>query len=64
MKGAKKQAGKSYEIISTNPKMDTSGMAGKPKQLEMYAYVPPAMDIEDMLEIREMKTNKRPEMDD
>ena len=61
MKMPKSKAGKSYEIISTNPKMDTSGMAGKPKQYEVYAYAPPAMDIEDMMEVREMKTNKKPE---
>lgn len=64
MKMSKSKASKSYEIISTNPKMDTSGMAGKPVQYpEIMAYKPPAMTIDDMMEVRESKTNKKPELE-
>jgi hypothetical protein len=55
---------KPYTILSDNPKMDTSGMAGKPKPMEVYAYTPPPMDIEDIMEEYEKKTSKKPEMDD
>lgn len=55
---------KPYTILSDNPKMDTSGMAGKPKPMEVYAYTPPPMDIEDIMEEHEKKTSKKPEMDD
>lgn len=64
MKAKKAKSGKAYEILSDNPKMDTSGMAGKSKPMEVYAWKPPVMSVEDMLEVREMKTNKRPEVDD
>lgn len=64
MKAKKAKAGKSYQIISDNPKMDTYGLAGKPKPLEVYQWKPPVMSVEDMMEVHEMKTNKRPEMDD
>jgi hypothetical protein len=57
------KASKPYEIISDNPKMDTTGMAGKPAPMEDYKYVPPTITIKQMMEIREMKTNKKPEMD-
>ncbi len=62
---ATKASAKSYTIFSDNPKMDTSGMAGKPKQWpEPRAYTPPPMTIEDIMEEHEKKTNKRPETDD
>lgn len=61
---ATKKATKSHQIFSDNPKMDTSGMAGKPKPLEVYAYTPAPMTIDDIMEEHEKKTNKRPEMDD
>ena len=64
MKMSKSKASKSYEIISTNPKMDTSGMAGKPKEFEMMTmYKPPVMTIDDMLEAKEYKTSKKPELE-
>lgn len=55
---------KPYTILSDNPKMDTSGMAGKPKPMEVYAWTPPPMSIEDIMEEHEKKTSKKPEMDD
>lgn len=58
------QKGKPFTILSDNPKMDTSGMAGKPKPVEVYSWTPPPMDIEDIMEEHEKKTNKKPEMDD
>lgn len=66
MKMSKSKASKAYEIISTNPKMDTSGMAGKPKEFEMMSmmYKPPVMTIDDMLEVKEHKASKKPEMED
>lgn len=60
----KTKSGKPYTVFSDNPKMDTSGMAGKPKPVEVYEYKMPSMSIEDMMEVHEMKTAKRPEMDD
>jgi hypothetical protein len=66
MKMSKSKASKAYEIISTNPKMDTSGMAGKPKEFEMMSmmtYKPPVMTIGDMLEAKEYKTSKKPELE-
>ena len=32
---------KDYTIFSDNEKMDTSGMAGKPKPMEVYKWKPP-----------------------
>lgn len=61
---ATKKAGKTYKILSDNPKMDMSGLAGKPKQYKPIEWKAPAMCIEDILEAEEMKHNKRPEMDD
>ncbi len=58
------QKAKPFTVMSTNPKMDTSGMAGKPRPMEVYAYTPPPMSIEDMLEVQEHKTSKKPEMED
>ena len=58
------KSGKSYKVFSDNPKMDTSGMAGKPKVMEMaYEWKPPAMRIEDIMEAQEKKDNKRPEVE-
>ena len=61
----KTKPGKPYEIISDNPKMDMTGMAGKPAPMEMYmhGYKMPNITIKQMMEAREMKTNKKPEMD-
>ena len=58
------QKAKPFTILSDNPKLDTSGMAGKPKPMEVYAYVPPSMSIDDIMEEHEKKTSKKPEMDD
>jgi len=58
------QKAKPFTVMSTNPKMDTSGMAGKPRPMEVYAYTPPPMSIDDMLEVQEYKTSKKPEMED
>jgi hypothetical protein len=58
------QKAKPFSIMSTNAKMDTSGMAGKPKPMEVYAWTPPPMSIDDMLEVQENKTSKKPEMED
>lgn len=44
--------------------MDMSGLAGKPKQYKPIEWKEPAMTIDDIMEDHEMKTNKRPEMDD
>jgi len=59
----KSKSGKAYEIISDNPKMDTSGMVGKPAPIEMYVYAPRPMNIKDKMEVREMKQAKKPEID-
>lgn len=61
---ATKKATKSHQIFSDNPKMDMSGLAGKPKQYKPVEWKEPAMTIDDIMEDHEMKTNKRPEMDD
>jgi hypothetical protein len=61
---AKIKVTKTSKIFSDNEKMDNSGLAGKPKPMEMYSWKPPVMRIEDIMEVQEMKTNKRPEMDD
>jgi hypothetical protein len=55
------KAGKPYEIISENPKMDTSGMAGKPMPLEMYEYElkMPTMNLHEMMEMKAKKESKR-----
>jgi len=58
------QKAKPFSVMSTNPKMDTSGMAGQPRPMELYAYTPPPMSIDDMLEVQEKKTSKKPEMED
>ena len=58
------KATKSYTIISENPKMDTTGMAGKPKEYAPIEWKPPAMSLADMMEVREHKQAKKPEMDD
>jgi hypothetical protein len=55
---------KDYTIISDNEKMDTSGMAGKPKEYEPMEWKQPVMTIKDMMEAHEHKTNKRPDMED
>lgn len=55
---------KTFKVFSDNPKMDTSGMAGKPRPLAAYVWEPPAMTIGDILEVQELKDSKRPETDD
>jgi hypothetical protein len=52
MKASKSKSGKAYEIISDNPKMDTSGMAGKPAPMDMYMveFKMPPMTIGQMME--------------
>jgi hypothetical protein len=54
---------KPYTIYSDNPKMDTSGMAGKPQTMEIYEYKQPPMTIDNIMEEVEKKTNKRPEVE-
>jgi len=44
--------------------MDNSGLAGKPKPMEMYEYKMPAMTIEDIMEVQEYKTSKRPDTEE
>lgn len=62
---ATKKSGKAYEIISTNTKMDTSGMAGKPMPMpSLSKWTPPPMTLEQMMEEREKKTSKKPEPED
>lgn len=57
-------AKKPYEIISENPKMDTSGMAGQPMPMPTYEFKMPSMSLRDMLEQRERKAAKRSETED
>ena len=52
---------KDYTIFSDNEKMDTSGLAGKPKEYKMSEYKPPVMTIEDIMEVQEYKNAKRPD---
>ncbi len=62
---ATKKPGKAYEIISENPKMDTSGMAGKPMEYPApREWTPPPMRLKDMMEKRERATSKKPEKED
>ena len=46
------KAGKTHTIISENPKMDTSGMAGKPMDFSdmVMEYKAPAMPLRQMVE--------------
>jgi len=55
------KAAKSYTIYSDNPKMDTSGMAGKPVPMPTYSFKMPTMKIDDIMEVVETKTSKKPE---
>ncbi len=55
---------KDYTIISDNEKMDTSGMAGKPKPMKPYEWKQPVMTIEDIMEVQEYKTSKRPDTEE
>ncbi len=61
---AKIKVTKTSQIFSDNEKMDNSGLAGKPKEYAPLEWKQPTMTIEDIMEVREMKTNKRPDMDD
>jgi hypothetical protein len=61
---AKVKVTKTSQIFSDNEKMDNSGLAGKPKPMGIYEYKMPAMDIDDIMEVREHMANKRPDMDD
>jgi hypothetical protein len=51
MKPTKSKDGKPYKIISENPKMDTSGMAGKPMDYSdmVVEYKPPPMTLDMMM---------------
>lgn len=51
MKQTKGKQGKPYTVISENPKMDTSGMAGKPMDYSMLMmeYTPPPMPLSMMM---------------
>ena len=55
------KAAKPYEIMSENPKMDTSGMAGKPMPMDMYTYEMkmPTMNLREMMETKAKKDSKR-----
>lgn len=57
------KSGKQFTILSDNPKIDTSGLAGKPAPMEIYdlEYKMPPMTIKQIMEVHEMKTNKKPE---
>jgi hypothetical protein len=55
---------KDYTIFSDNEKMDTSGLAGKPKEYKMSEYKPPVMTIEDIMEVQEYKSAKRPDTEE
>lgn len=61
---AKIKVSKTSQIFSDNEKMDNSGLAGKPKEYEPLEWKPPVMNIKDIMEVQEKKTNKRPDMDD
>jgi hypothetical protein len=61
---AKVKVTKTSQIFSDNEKMDNSGLAGKPRPMGVYEYTPPPMDIDEIMEVREYKTSKRPDTDD
>lgn len=61
---AKIKVTKTSQIFSDNEKMDNSGLAGKPKPMEMYQWKPPVMTIEDIMEVQEYKTSKRPDTEE
>jgi hypothetical protein len=61
---AKIKVTKTSQIFSDNEKMDNSGLAGKPRPMEVYAYTPPPMSIDDIMEVREYKTSKRPDTEE
>jgi hypothetical protein len=52
---------KDYTIYSANPKMDTSGMAGKPAPMEMYTmeFKMPPMNLNEMMRVKAEKEEKR-----
>jgi hypothetical protein len=49
VKMSNKKSGKPFTILSENPKMDTSGMANKPVEFEMYEYEPMKMPLGQMV---------------
>jgi hypothetical protein len=57
----KSKSGKGFTIYSENPKMDSSGMAGKPAPMEMYTYEleMPTMNLREMMKIKAAKESKR-----
>jgi hypothetical protein len=59
---ATKKSGKAYTIISENPKMDTSGMAGKPMDYSdmIVEYTPPPMNLGQMMSKKAQVENKKP----
>jgi hypothetical protein len=61
---AKVKVTKTSQIFSDNEKMDNSGLAGKPRPMGVYEYTPPPMKIDDIMEVREHMSSKRPDTDD
>jgi hypothetical protein len=57
----KSKSGKDYTVYSENPKMDTSGMAGKPMPMEMYTYElkMPTMNLNEMMRVKAKKEAKK-----
>jgi hypothetical protein len=61
---AKIKVTKTSQIFSDNEKMDNSGLAGKPRPMEIYQFKMPAMSIDEIMEVREYKTSKRPDTEE
>lgn len=61
---AKIKVTKTSQIFSDNEKMDNSGLAGKPKEYKPFEWKQPLMDIDDIMEVREYKTSKRPDTEE
>ena len=61
---AKIKVTKTSQIFSDNEKMDNSGLAGKPKEYPSMEWKQPVMSIEDIMEVQEYKTNKRPDTEE
>jgi hypothetical protein len=59
-----KKATKQYTVFSDNEKMDTSGMAGKPKEYKPIEWKTPVMTIDDIMEVQEYKNAKRPDTEE
>ncbi len=61
---AKIKVTKTSKIFSDNEKMDNSGLAGKPKEYPSMEWKQPVMTIEDIMEVQEYKTSKRPDTEE